>query len=132
MTSGSFSSGIWRGLLAVTFAYVLLLQLIAGGVAAATHSAAGLGSGNFGTSVICGSGGGTADTAPTHVEGTNTCCIWGIAGAPTLVAAPPAELQQIRYKARSVAVSYDNEAYPDAPKARAGRAHGSRAPPTLG
>ncbi|TCR65553.1 hypothetical protein [Bosea sp. BK604] len=130
MIPGRFSSGIWRGLIAVTFAYVLLLQLVAAGVSGAAHAATGLGSGTFGTAVMCG-GGAAGDTVPSHVEGTNTCCVWGMSAATTLLAAPPADPQQVRYPARFIAVSYD-DACPDAPSARPGRAHGSRAPPSLG
>lgn len=129
---GSITS-IWRGALAVTCAYVLLLQLVASGVAGTTHVAAKLTIGEIGTSVICGPGGGaSADpSAPAHIEGTNTCCVWGISGWTGIFSPPPAGDQSIRYAGVAVPVDY-GETSPVPLKVRFGRANASRAPPALG
>lgn len=133
MTSRGLITGIWRGALAVAFAYVLLLQLVASGVAGTTHAAARLTVGEIGASVICGPGGSAeADPAmPTHIEGTNTCCVWGMSGGIGIVSPPPSPDQTIRYASSAVAADY-SETPNDPLQAKPGRAHASRAPPALG
>lgn len=123
--------GIWRGLLAVTFAYVLLLQLVASGVAGTTHVAARLTIGEIDASVICGPGGAEADPSmPAHIEGTNTCCVWGMSGAAGAVGPPPSQDQGIRYASSVIAMAYGER--PNAAlKAKPSKAHASRAPPVL-
>lgn len=132
MISRGFITGIWHGLLAVAFAYVLFLQLVASGVAGTTHVAAKLTIGEVGASVICGSGGGVeADPSmPAHIDGTNTCCAWGMSGGTGIISPPSADNQSIRYARTAIAVDY-REA-PNAPlNVKPSRAHPSRAPPVV-